>query len=82
MPPQPLRSPDEFPGLRDRLPCGGLGLLLDWVPGHFQGQPWPAFFDGCHPMSMPIPRIGEHQGMGHLIFKYAAIESATSLVAI
>ena len=40
-------SPDEFRHLVDKLHQAGIGVLIDWVPGHFATDPWALQrFDG------------------------------------
>jgi 1,4-alpha-glucan branching enzyme len=43
----PLRLPDEFRHLVDRLHQAGIGVIVDWVPAHFPKDAWAlARFDG------------------------------------
>src|SRR5439155_13345048 len=40
-------NPDDFRYLVDRLHQAGIGVLLDWVPGHFATDEWALKqFDG------------------------------------
>ena len=42
-----LGRPDEFRYLVDRLHQAGIGVILDWVPGHFPKDEWAlGRFDG------------------------------------
>jgi len=68
-PPAASGSPDEIPGLREPLPCGGPWPVAR--PGFqaiSQGQPWPGFFDGCHLYEMPERQEIENKEWATLIF--------------
>jgi 1,4-alpha-glucan branching enzyme len=42
-----LGPPDEFRHLIDALHQAGIGVIIDWVPGHFATDPWALpRFDG------------------------------------
>jgi alpha-1,4-glucan:alpha-1,4-glucan 6-glycosyltransferase len=72
-------------GLRyliDRLHCAGIGVILDWVPGHFATDPWAlARFDGTPIYEHPDPRKGWHPEWGSYIFDYGRPEVRNFLVA-
>jgi 1,4-alpha-glucan branching enzyme len=75
-------SPDEFRAFVDRCHAEGLGVILDWVPGHFPKDGHGlAFFDGAHLYEHADPRIGEHKEWGTLIFNYSRNEVRNFLVA-
>jgi len=75
-------SPDEFRGFVDRCHAEGLGVIIDWVPGHFpKDSHGLAFFDGTHLYEHSDPRIGEHKEWGTLIFNYSRNEVRNFLVA-
>jgi 1,4-alpha-glucan branching enzyme len=75
-------SPDEFRAFVDRCHEEGLGLILDWVPGHFpKDSHGLAVFDGEHLYEHADPRIGEHKEWGTLIFNYSRNEVRNFLVA-
>jgi len=75
-------SPDEFRAFVDRCHAEGIGLLLDWVPGHFpKDSHGLAFFDGAHLYENADTRIGEHKEWGTLIFNYSRNEVRNFLVA-
>jgi 1,4-alpha-glucan branching enzyme len=75
-------SPDEFRAFVERCHAEGIGVLLDWVPGHFpKDSHGLAFFDGCHLYEHADPRIGEHKEWGTLIFNYSRNEVRNFLVA-
>ncbi|MEV6757484.1 1,4-alpha-glucan branching protein GlgB [Streptomyces sp. NPDC051214] len=77
-----LGTPDDFKYLVDTLHQAGIGVLLDWVPGHFPRDDWAlAAFDG-QPMYEPQdPRQAEHPDWGTLVFDYGRKEVRNFLVA-
>ncbi|MGO2518899.1 MAG: 1,4-alpha-glucan branching protein GlgB [Microbacterium sp.] len=75
-------TPDDLRYLIDRLHQAGIGVLLDWVPGHFPKDEFAlARFDGRTLYEHPDPRRGEHQDWGTLIFDYGRPEVRGFLVA-
>ena len=75
-------SPDDLRYLIDRLHGAGIGVILDWVPGHFPKDAFAlARFDGEALYEHPDPRRGEHQDWGTLIFDYGRPEVRGFLVA-
>ncbi|QFG67851.1 1,4-alpha-glucan branching protein GlgB [Ornithinimicrobium pratense] len=72
-------------GLRyliDRLHCAGIGVILDWVPGHFATDPWAlARFDGTPIYEHPDPRKGWHSEWGSYIFDFGHPQVRNFLVA-
>jgi 1,4-alpha-glucan branching enzyme len=75
-------SPDDFRFLVDECHANGIGVILDWVPGHFpkdaHGLAW---FDGTALFEHSDPRQGEHQDWGTLIFNYGRHEVRNFLTA-
>jgi 1,4-alpha-glucan branching enzyme len=73
---------DEFRAFVDRCHAEGIGVILDWVPGHFPKDAHGlAFFDGSHLYEHADSRIGEHKEWGTLIFNYSRNEVRNFLVA-
>ena len=74
--------PDDLKHLIDRLHGAGIGVIMDWVPGHFPKDEWAlARFDGEPLYEHPDPRRGEHQDWGTLIFDYGNPQVRNFLVA-
>jgi len=58
-------SPDEFRHLVDKLHQAGIGVIVDWVPGHFATDPWALQrFDGTALYEHEDPRLGWHPDWG------------------
>ncbi len=75
-------SPDDLRYLIDRLHGAGIGVIMDWVPGHFPKDAFAlARFDGRPLYEHPDPRRGEHRDWGTLIFDYGRNEVRNFLVA-
>ncbi|SKA30457.1 1,4-alpha-glucan branching protein GlgB [Consotaella salsifontis] len=75
-------SPEGFARLVDRLHQEGIGVLLDWVPGHFPTDVHGlAHFDGTALYEHPDPRRGFHQDWNTLIYDYGRTEIKNYLVA-
>ncbi|MEZ5193983.1 MAG: 1,4-alpha-glucan branching protein GlgB [Nocardioides sp.] len=68
-------DPDGFRYLVDRLHQAGIGVILDWVPGHFATDEWAlARFDGTPLYEDPNPQRGWHQEWGSHIFNFGRHE--------
>ncbi|MHA6750015.1 1,4-alpha-glucan branching protein GlgB [Dermacoccus nishinomiyaensis] len=75
-------DPDDFKFLVDRLHQEGIGVILDWVPGHFATDDWAlARFDGQALYEHPDPRKGWHPEWGSNIFDYGRPQVRNFLVA-
>jgi 1,4-alpha-glucan branching enzyme len=68
-------SPDDFRHFVDTCHVNGIGVILDWVPGHFPRDAHGlARFDGTALFEHDDPRQGEHREWGTLIFNYGRHE--------
>jgi 1,4-alpha-glucan branching enzyme len=66
----------------DSLHRRGLGVLLDWVPGHFPRDEFAlGNFDGTALYEHSDPRLGVHPDWGTAIFNYGRREVRNFLVA-
>ncbi|MGB8384079.1 MAG: alpha-amylase family glycosyl hydrolase, partial [Dermatophilaceae bacterium] len=75
-------TPDEFKMLVDHLHRNDIGVILDWVPGHFATDQWAlARFDGEPTYEHPDWRKGWHKEWGSLIFDFGRHEVRNFLVA-
>ena len=75
-------DPDGFRYLVDRLHQAGIGVILDWVPGHFATDEWAlARFDGTPLYEDPNPQRGWHKGWGSHIFNFGRHEVRNYLYA-
>ena len=75
-------SPDDFREFVDILHGAGIGVILDWVPGHFPKDAHGlARFDGTALYEHADPRQGEHMDWGTLIFNYGRNEVRNFLTA-
>jgi len=74
--------PDDLKFLIDRLHQAGIGVIMDWVPGHFPKDEWAlARFDGEPLYEHSDPRRGEQMDWGTLIFNFGQSQVRNFLVA-
>jgi 1,4-alpha-glucan branching enzyme len=75
-------SPEDFIELIDACHRAGLGVLLDWVPGHFPDDPHAlSHFDGTALYEHANPMQGRHLDWGTLIYNYGRVEVTNFLIA-
>jgi 1,4-alpha-glucan branching enzyme len=74
--------PDDLKYLIDKLHQAGIGVIMDWVPGHFPKDEWAlARFDGQPLYEHSDPRRGEHMDWGTLIFDFGQSQVRNFLVS-
>lgn len=74
--------PHEFRDLVDAAHQAGLGVILDWVPGHFPADAHGlSRFDGTALYEHSDPREGFHQDWNTLIYNYGRTEVQNYLIA-
>ena len=75
-------SPDDLRYLIDKLHQAGIGVIMDWVPGHFPKDDWAlGRFDGTALYEHADPRQGEHKDWGTYIFNYGCNEVKSFLIS-
>jgi 1,4-alpha-glucan branching enzyme len=75
-------SSDDLKYLMNACHRAGIGVILDWVPGHFPMDDWAlARFDGSALYEHQDPRLGVHQDWGTHIFNYGRNEVKGFLLA-
>lgn len=74
--------PDDFRAFIDRCHQAGLGVILDWVVGHFpEDEHGLVHFDGTHLYEHEDPRLGRHQDWGTLIYNFNRAEVTNYLLS-
>tara|TARA_Y100001933_G_scaffold183980_1_gene182798 strand:+ start:120 stop:2015 length:1896 start_codon:yes stop_codon:yes gene_type:complete len=74
-------SPDDLRYLVDLCHQNNIGVILDWVPGHFPDDDFAlAEFDGTALYEHEDPRRGRHQDWGTLIYNYGRHEVRNFLI--
>jgi len=75
-------NPDDLRYLIDRLHQAGIGVIMDWVPGHFATDDWSLVrFDGTALYEHDDPRQGYHPDWGTYIFNFGRNEVKSFLVS-
>ncbi len=68
-------TPQDFAALIEALHKANIGVILDWVPGHFPDDPHGlAAFDGTALYEHDDPRQGRHLDWDTLIYNYSRTE--------
>jgi 1,4-alpha-glucan branching enzyme len=75
-------TPADFQYFVDYMHQQGIGVIMDWVPGHFPKDAYGlAYFDGTYLYEYMDSREGEHKDWGTLIFNFGRNEVKNFLVA-
>ena len=75
-------KPKDFMEFVDRCHAAGIGVFLDWTPGHFPRDAHGlSLFDGTHLYEHADPRRGSHPDWGTLIFNYDRNEVQNFLIS-
>jgi 1,4-alpha-glucan branching enzyme len=75
-------TPEDFRTFVERLHQAGIGVIIDWVAGHFPSDSHGLhYFDGTHLYEHEDPRLGVHQGWNTLIYNYGRREVSNCLTA-
>lgn len=72
----------DFRRFVDYCHQAGIGVILDWVPGHFPKDVHAlSQFDGTHLYEYEDPARGEHRSWGTLVFNYGCNQVRNFLLA-
>ncbi|MEM7320902.1 MAG: 1,4-alpha-glucan branching enzyme, partial [Pseudomonadota bacterium] len=75
-------TPNDFRALVDACHDAGLGLIIDWVPGHFPtDQHGLGRFDGTALYEHADPKEGYHPDWNTLVYNYGRVEVQNFLIA-
>ena len=75
-------APDDFRAFVEACHVAEIGLILDWVPGHFPNDPHGlGRFDGTALYEHADPRQGIHPDWNTLIYNYGRREVANFLLS-
>lgn len=75
-------TPEEFKYLVDRCHQRGIGVILDWAPGHFcKDDQGLRLFDGTPLYEHPDPLRGENREWGTCNFDYGRTEVLSFLIS-
>jgi 1,4-alpha-glucan branching enzyme len=75
-------TPEDFRFLVESLHEAGIGVIIDWVAGHFPSDSHGLhYFDGTHLYEHQDPRLGVHKDWNTLIYNYGRNEVVNTLYA-
>jgi len=75
-------DPDDLRFLIDRCHAAGIGVILDWVPGHFPRDAWAlAHFDGTALYEHEDPRLKLQPDWGTYVFNFGRNEVKSFLMS-
>ena len=75
-------SPDDLRAFIDACHQAGLGVILDWTPGHFPEDDFAlAHFDGSSLYEHEDPRLKHHPDWGTHVFNYGRREVLSFLLS-
>ncbi|EBA10028.1 1,4-alpha-glucan branching protein GlgB [Sagittula stellata] len=75
-------TPDDFRAFIDAAHQAGLGIIIDWVPGHFPTDNHGlGRFDGTALYEHADPKEGYHPDWNTLVYNYGRAEVANYLIA-
>ncbi|HYC04539.1 MAG TPA: 1,4-alpha-glucan branching protein GlgB, partial [Azospirillaceae bacterium] len=75
-------TPEDFQYFVDACHQAGIGVLIDWVPGHFPNDPHGLYeFDGSHLYEHADPRQGYHPDWNTAIYNYGRAEVSNFLIS-
>ncbi len=75
-------EPDDFRAFVDAAHAAGIGVILDWIPGHFPTDAHAlGRFDGTALYEHADPREGFHREWGTYVFNLGRNEVANFLIA-
>jgi len=75
-------STDDLRAVIDAAHAAGIGVILDWVPGHFPLDDWALQrFDGTALYEHEDPKMGVHQDWGTHVFNYGRTEVRSFLLS-
>lgn len=74
--------PEDFKYLVDKAHQAGLGVIMDWVPGHFcNNDEGLRRFDGQNLYESDNPQLAENRGWGTTNFDYGRTEVQSFLIS-
>jgi 1,4-alpha-glucan branching enzyme len=75
-------KPEDFKYFIDTCHQAGIGVLIDWVVGHFPTDAHGlCYFDGTHLYEHSDPRLGKHMDWETLIYNYGRREVSNFLLS-